>query len=276
MLRSKFFRVAVEGGTTDGRNIDRKWLEDMAANYDSEKYTALINIEHIRGYGPSNEFGNYGKVLNLKTEEFEIDGEKRLALMAQINPNANLLALNEKGQKLFTSIEINPEFGGKEQTYLTGLAVTDSPASLGTEMLQFSASAKDSPLAGRKQQPSNIFSAALEADFEFNEDSPADVPGDKNGLLNKVKAMFSKSHKNHSDQFTDVHNAVEEIAGAVSDLQSRFSTLDNTIEKFDALEKKINETNTAYTQFKEKIENTDFYKQRPPAAGGDGAITTDC
>ena len=29
--RSKWFRVAVEGATTDGRQIERSWIEDIAA-----------------------------------------------------------------------------------------------------------------------------------------------------------------------------------------------------------------------------------------------------
>jgi hypothetical protein len=36
MLRSKYFRIAVEGDTTDGREIERKWLEEMAASYNTD------------------------------------------------------------------------------------------------------------------------------------------------------------------------------------------------------------------------------------------------
>ncbi|MGK3472581.1 GPO family capsid scaffolding protein, partial [Klebsiella pneumoniae] len=42
-------RIGVEGATTDGRNIERAWLEQMAASYDPQVYTALINLEHIKG-----------------------------------------------------------------------------------------------------------------------------------------------------------------------------------------------------------------------------------
>ncbi|NQZ32512.1 MAG: GPO family capsid scaffolding protein [Oceanospirillaceae bacterium] len=272
MLKSKFFRIAVEGDTTDGRDIDRKWLEDMAASYNPEKYTALINIEHMRGYGPNSDFGNYGKVLALKTEEIEVDGEKRLALLGQINPNSNLLALNERGQKLFTSVEIQPDFAGKEQAYLVGLAVTDSPASLSTEMLEFSSKAKTNPLSARKLSPDNILSAALEAELEFTDDSKEGEPT----LLSKVKALFSKTNKQQTENFADVHSAVEEIAGAVSDLQNKFSEYDCTAKKFDELAIKLSSEEKINKEFREKIENTDFNFQRPPAAGGDGVVTTDC
>ncbi len=42
MAKSKFFRVATEGGTTDGRVIERSWLEQIAANYDQDKYGARV------------------------------------------------------------------------------------------------------------------------------------------------------------------------------------------------------------------------------------------
>ncbi|EPJ56364.1 MAG: hypothetical protein OFPI_00310 [Osedax symbiont Rs2] len=279
MLKSKFVRIAVEGDTTDGRKIERKWLEEMAASYNPVKYCAQINLEHIRGYGPESGFGNYGKVLELKTEEFELDGEKRLALLAQINPNSQLLALNEKGQKLFTSMEVQPDFAGKERAYLVGLAVTDSPASLGTEMLQFSSTARDSPLSGRKQNPNNLFTAATETTFEFSEDDAADEPG----LLQKVKAMFSKSNKQQSAQFSEMHGAIEEIASVVSELQNKFSQFSQTADKYDAISKQFDQfaaklvaSDTAFSAFKTEFENTDFSRQRPTAAGGDGSVKTDC
>ncbi|MEN1564821.1 GPO family capsid scaffolding protein, partial [Pseudomonas aeruginosa] len=47
-FRSKWFRIAVEGATTDGRNIERDWIEQMAAQYDPNTYGARINCEHIK------------------------------------------------------------------------------------------------------------------------------------------------------------------------------------------------------------------------------------
>lgn len=50
MAKTRFFCIAVEGGTTDGRVIERDWIEQMAAGYNPATYTATINCEHIRGY----------------------------------------------------------------------------------------------------------------------------------------------------------------------------------------------------------------------------------
>ena len=46
--KSKFFRIATEGATTDGRVISRAWIEQMARNYDPKKYGARINLEHLK------------------------------------------------------------------------------------------------------------------------------------------------------------------------------------------------------------------------------------
>ena len=69
MAKSKFFRVAVEGATVDGRVIQREWLEQCAAGYNPATYAARINCEHIAGYSPDKPFNAYGTVASLKTEE---------------------------------------------------------------------------------------------------------------------------------------------------------------------------------------------------------------
>ena len=151
-LRSKWTHVAVEGATTDGRKIERSWIEEMAASYDRNTYGARINCEHIRGLGPDALFGSFGDVTALKAEEAEIAGVKKLALFAQIEPTESLVALNKKGQKVYTSIEIDPKFADSGKAYLVGIAVTDSPASLGTEALKFN--------AHRKLAQDNLFTTA--------------------------------------------------------------------------------------------------------------------
>lgn len=67
--RSKFFRIAVEGGTTDGRSIDRSMIEDAVANFDTANYTPRINCEHIAGFSPEPPFNAYGSVTAVRAEE---------------------------------------------------------------------------------------------------------------------------------------------------------------------------------------------------------------
>ncbi|MFA0607257.1 GPO family capsid scaffolding protein [Vibrio amylolyticus] len=123
--------VATEGPTVDGRQITRESILEMAESYSTREYTAMIWPEHKRfnGYGP-----NWGMVTEVKAEE--VDG--KTCLFAKLQPNQLLLEANKFGQKLFTSIEPQPDYKNGGKDYLIGLAVTDSPASSGTSLLQFS------------------------------------------------------------------------------------------------------------------------------------------
>jgi len=206
--KAKRFRIGVEGATTDGRTIERSWLEQMAAKYDPAVYTAVINMEHIKGYTPDSPFRRFGVIDALDTEEIK-DGllKGKLGLFATISPSDDLIDMTGKMQKLFTSMEISLKFADTDAPYLVGLAVTDDPASLGTEMLAFSAKAEQNPLAKRKQHPENLFSAATETVIELE-----DVPEEKPALFTRIKAMFAKQQQTDAARFSDVHQAVELIA----------------------------------------------------------------
>ncbi|NMZ04758.1 capsid scaffolding protein [Pseudomonas proteolytica] len=132
-LVSLWKRVATSGTTADGREILPQELRDVAETYKPSKYTAVIWSEHERGPG------SHGTVYAARLVEDDDDLEPgQVALEAQLKPNDKLLWLNDRGEKLFSSVEITPNFANSGKAYLTGLAVTDSPASLGTQELYFS------------------------------------------------------------------------------------------------------------------------------------------
>ncbi|MFL9691782.1 GPO family capsid scaffolding protein [Aeromonas veronii] len=273
MAKSKFFRVAVEGGTTDGRTITREWIEQMAKRYNQSTYGARVNMEHIRGYDPNGQFKMYGDITAAKTEEVDMEGEKRLALFVQIDPTPELVELNKKRQKVYTSVEIHPNLNEKG-AYLMGLAVTDSPASLGTEMLQFCSKASVNPLGDRKQYKECLFTEALETVIEFEDDS------DKGpGLLERVTALFSTHKKQSTTDLSDVHQAVETVAKEVTTLdagmQKKFTEQAQTITE---LTSKLDATAKALADLTANLEGQeDFSHKRQPATGSDGtSIQTDC
>ena len=170
----KWFRVATEGNTTDGRKISREWVDQMARTYNPALYGARIWLEHFRGIFADGPFRAYGDVEAVQAREVE-DG--KLALFALIDPTDDLIAFNKARQKVYSSIEVDPDFAGSGAAYLVGLGVTDSPASLGTEMLRFSAAAEVNPLAARKQRPDNLFAAGVPVDFTAGEpEAPAPDP----------------------------------------------------------------------------------------------------
>lgn len=266
--KSKFFRVFTEGHTTDGRIIERKWITEIVETYNAAKFGARVWLEHMRGLYPDSPFKAYGDVVAVKAEE--IDG--KMTLFAQITPTDDLVAMNKSRQKIYTSVEIDPDFAKTGKCYLTGLAVTDSPASLGTEMLAFSAGSTSKPLDARKQKPENLFSAAVEVELEFEEIS------DEPGLFAKVKALLSKDKTEIKTDFADVHQAVEEIAKTVTDTSKELdSKIAQSLDDFKKLQTDVDELNSQFAALKNQLETTEPEGQRrKPATGGDNSIKTDC
>ena len=300
--RSQFFRIAVEGGTTDGRVIDRAMIEDAAATFSTENYTPRIDCEHIRGFSPEPPFNAYGSVTGLKAEAIEqtLDGktETKLALFGQIEPNDQLLAVNAKGQKIFTSCEFTPNFGGTGKWGLVALAITDNPASLGTEMLKFAAGQGDAnPLSGRKKDKNNLFTAALEApDLEFT----ASASPSSGGALDEVKGFFSAltaqlkgspAPKQDSQPADTAQHSQDVGAGsdgnAPTTADPQFAALLEGIGKLaGVVEQQGNAFNSGlgrlqadFDKFKASVENTEApgNPSRPAATGGSNQFAkTDC
>lgn len=183
MAKTKFFRVAVEGATVDGRTIDRAMIQQMADTYNTTTYTARINCEHLRGYSPQAPFNAYGSIAEVKAEEVELElggkTEKRLALFASFDVNDQAKDINKAGQKLFSSVEIQPDFAGTKKAYLVGLALTDSPASLGTEVLKFS----------RDEKRKDNLLAFSEFEIEF-EDESGKAADQVTGAFASMKKFF--------------------------------------------------------------------------------------
>jgi hypothetical protein len=271
----KFFRIATEGATSDGRVIDREMLVQMAASYDPDTYGARINLEHIRGIVPDGPFKAYGDVLALKTEE---EGGK-MRLYAQLDPTAELIAFNKARQKVFCSMEVNPDFADTGEAYLVGLAVTDNPASLGCEMLQFSANAKTNPLAERKQDPNNLFSEAVPVELDFSTDTPAAAPAA--GFAASIKKLFARQDKSdagNDSRHADMQEAVQTIAKEVQSLGETFSKAINGVTKrLDELQADQAKDKEAFSTLRGALEKKEDFSRRPPATGGDGSvIETDC
>jgi len=272
--KSKWFRIAVAGDTTDGREIQAEWIIQMAENYDPNTYGARINMEHFRSAFPDGIFGAYGDVLALKTEKVTIDGEEKDALFAQIEPTQSLIALNKKRQKVYTSIEVDENFANKGSAYLVGLAVTDSPASLGTEMLQFAAGAKVNPFADKKQRPENLFTAAQEVSLEFEEIK--EQQSYSAGLIQKVKEMFSKQEKGEkksAESFSEQEQAILEIATetanqgqTVSKLESDFNTLNTAHEQLQ----------NDFNELKTKLEGEPEQEPRPKSGNNTFSEKVEC
>ena len=262
---SKWFVVATEGATTDGRVINRTWIEQMAANYDLKTYGARINIEHFKFrmlWKDEPHAKAYGDVIALKTEE---NKEGKLQLLAQIDPTQDLIALNKDRQKIYTSIEVDPNFADTGEAYLVGLAVTDTPASLGTDMLKFSAGAKANPLSGRKDKPENLFTAAIETELEFEEVETEEKPN----FFTKIKALFAKESANKDERFTEHEKAIELLSEQVIAEQTKVAELAIQLTQLQDAQTELLTTITALQGKFIELEKqpTADYTTRPKVAG---------
>ncbi|MEO3713998.1 GPO family capsid scaffolding protein [Roseateles flavus] len=272
--KSKFFVVATEGGTTDGRTISRGWIEQMARTYSPKTYGARVNMEHYRGILPDGPFKAYGDVLAVKTQEN--DGGK-LQLLAQIDPTADLIELNKKRQKVYTSIEINPNFAESGEAYLVGIAVTDSPASLGTEMLQFASKAQVNPFEARKADKGNVITEALAFSLELEE--PEAKPTDNGtSLLSKVRELLSGKAKGDEQRAGDQNAAIEALATAQRDhMDATKAAITKLTEAVEQLSKDRKADSSELTKLTEQLSKApNGQPPRPPAAGGNGQGLTDC
>lgn len=142
-LRTIPLAIAAMGMTVDGREISEKDINDIVESYNYKKYGARINLDHEfnwSGWAAKNlsnldiKGGMLGDVIELTTSKNE-EGIK--VLYAVLSPNASFVQLNQADQAVYFSIEIDRDFMKSGQTYLTGLAVTDYPASTYTDRIHF-------------------------------------------------------------------------------------------------------------------------------------------
>ncbi len=263
-FKSKWFRIATAGDTTDGREIQENWIQEIAETYNPQTYGARINVEHIRSVLPDSSFGAYGDVVAVKAEKVDVNGEKKLTLFAQIEPNDNLIALNKLNQKIYTSIEVNPNFANTGKAYLVGLAVTDSPASLGTDMLQFAAKAEKNPFESKKQHKDNLFTAAAEAELEFEEVEEPKVFGA--GLVGTIRNLFKKQEQQEqatTESFSNTEQAILEIAQQTAEQGSEVTNLQTS---YSELKQKHDQLATDFSQLLSKLDITPDQSPRPKAS----------
>lgn len=273
-MKTKPFLLATAGSTVDGRTIDEKMLKEMASSYDPKTYGARLNIEHIRGISGEKPFKAYGDVLELSTAEVTVNfngkDEKRLGLYGTFDVTGDAKALNDASQKVYPSIEIEDNFAGKGFAYLMGCALTDSPASIATERLQFN-----------RARPGVLnFSRDESALLEFAEDK-----GDQDGatFLTGLKGLFDDFAAKFAAPKPEEKptTPAKEVAAAPFDfsaMQPLFESLTKTIATgMDTMRNEFRgEIDGLALQFKklsEEKEDTPSgnYSRRPASDGKSGA-----
>lgn len=264
---SKKFRVVTEGTTVDGRIVQRNHIQEMAETYNPSVYGARINLEHLVSAVPNSIFRCYGDVQSVSAEEIT-DGPLagKLALCATVKAEDSLVSLLSSSQKIYPSVEFYSKFADSGKAYLVGLGFTDTPASLGTEIMRFN-----------RLPQEHMFATGEAVAVEFTDDTPA--PDPTPGIFSRVKTMFGARDKQTDERFTDVQNAIELMAEHHQKLAESVDKLSqgggnaNTAE----LEGKLLALTAEISELKKTLSNTDQSQQhRPPATGANNYVKTDC
>lgn len=271
-MKTRYFRVCQSGLTIDGRNVTPVQIDQMAETYNPQVYGARIWCEHLRSVMPSDTpFLAYGDVLALKTET-EADGTR--VLLAQIDATDELVRLNGLRQKVYFSAEIEPNFAGTGKAYLYGLAITDSPASLGTEMIKLSIGHLSS-LPGGDKMPKLLYGHAIESRMEVE---PAPAP-EGPSLLSRVKDLLSGNKVGDDARVGQLEQSVTLLAAGLSDIKTAITTLAAgtapTPTPPPAPPPDGPVTRAEYNALLQKLRMSTDTPPRPPHSG-DGAAVTDC
>ncbi len=276
----KWFRVGVEGMTADGRKIERRLLAEAAETYSRPKYGARMFVEHIRGINPDWGFKAMGDVHALRTETVKIDGEDRLALYAELEPTEQMLSWSRDKQKIFTSMELDPDFAGSGKAYLVGLGVTDSPASLATEVLEFCATnPAGNFLASRKLRPENMFTAALEMEGSFDAEPTGTLAHAREMFASMFGTLFSAAPGTNptAPETVKPDPPANPPAAAEAFARQLLSDVERVANDNTTLRSELQQTRTEVQQLRSQMDNTTAPNQgRQTATGGDGRARTDC
>ena len=187
MFQSKPICILKAGPTIDGRNIEQKIIDDIAETYNPKLYNARINEDHWQ-YGPK-----LGDVLSVEKRDDE--------LWAVLKPNSRLLSNIERDQLLHTSCEFYPDFASSGRAYLSGVAMTDEPASLGTTQVHLSA---NSDKCKGQESLSSGATVSLEM-LSGKEHSDQEIKT----LLSKIFSLFSGNQPASLSKKVDEEEEVE-------------------------------------------------------------------
>ncbi|HCO4586719.1 TPA: GPO family capsid scaffolding protein [Escherichia coli] len=258
------FRVAVSGSTVDGREISPVHLREAAENFNPDVYAARVNVEHYLSPCPSSEFSAMGDVTALSTEDItEGPLAGRTALYAEIEPTERMKQLVADGKKIYSSIELHPQFSVNGRAYLVGLAMTDTPASLGTERLKFTAQQRQAVMTFNSVQgEAPLISEAIESEIiEMAEQRQEEGTQ----WFNRVMGIIGRGRKADDASFSRIQEAVEGVATSQADIIDRFNALE-TRHQQDS--QKITSLTTELAALKEKLRTQDGDPQNRFTATG--------
>lgn len=271
--------IGVSGETADGRTILAKELQEMADQYDPEIYGARINLEHMNFLFPDFA-GGYGDVVELKAEPWAKD-ETKTALLAKLNITDSLQKLWDSGQKIYTSMEITPRFADTNKAYLTGLAITDTPASLGTTANYTAAKTKAEEkifTAYRQTETQEI--AMTKPQDSQDQDQPITVEHAENIFSRLFAKYFGKKEPEqpetpaiNPEQPSEPKDGQQFKQDGWDGFGKAAQLIEKLDEKIEAQQTEYNALRAEFDKFKAEIEAAPYSGQRQEHSGSQAAAS---
>ena len=281
----KRFRVAREGQTVDGRSLSQQQIIDMSETYDPVEYTARINCEHMSGrwsgLNSNYDVGALGDIIKVdhQMETFKKNGVdvQLMCLYATLSVLPELVEANQKGKKIFTSIEFYPKFADTDRAYLVGLAVTDQPASRGIEPLKFNRNAdalctdpNDQELILMTKDKTNPVTKntdpADQSTPQNNNTQDLNNQSEGDGFLQKLSNMFASKKSGMSAQEQEL---------VLESFKKLNEKTDDVAKENEGLQTELSELKTAFEELKTQLSTQPATNltNTPPATGGSAQLT---
>ncbi|MCI4411982.1 MAG: GPO family capsid scaffolding protein [Thiotrichales bacterium] len=239
LIKTDWVCVLSAGATIDGRNVSEQTIDEMVETYNKDTYSARINIDH-------NAYGwKLGSVESIKSEV--IDGKKKM--FAILEPNDYFISLLQSGQKLHTSVEFMTNFAGTGKAYLTGLALTDNPASLGTTELKLSASAPSAEVISSAE----VLSISLKPEnsiLSFFKKEPVKMDKDTLEAMAQMNALMKQT----AELLNEV--SAKQQANTQAVVQQKAPDEQDQGDKYEAIKAELEQTRQELNDLKTAFENT--------------------
>lgn len=266
--------VCTEGGTLNGFAVTRDQIQQMADNYSPQLYGARLNLEHITSIFPDSPWRHFSMVDSVRAFELEdgpLKGKLALEISATIDPvkDAALITLNESGQKIFSSIEFLPDCpnDAAKGAYLTGVALTDTPAAFGTQVITLSNRERGLPVDAK-----NTYTAALETVVKLSaaEKQQAEQKSLATEFLDGLKKVLGFQRENSNHDIAALQQGINLTAQTCAEALAAVQKLTTEKEQMSAA---VTELKQQFGDLQEKLSNTDASNEnRNPSTGNSGYV----
>jgi len=250
--KTDWLKVGTAGPTADGRTIQEQWIDESVDIYSLDEYPALIWPYHQRWF-------DMGKVLDIRADT---DSKGRRVMYARLEFDERLREMSRRGT-FYSSMEFSDKnFAETGKRALVGLGVTNEPASLGVDQLQFSK--RENGLLLSDWQAIESFDVQETSEEEnafrlfagwarktFGHNTQQDDDDMKEEDLTRLETAISNGFSKLGDSFDkyfskqdkdDANNSDAEPPAAAKDttVDDRFAALEKTVEdKFSVLAEKF-------------------------------------